>query len=89
MPWRKVVIRYADAKARNDAGNALIEKFGTLYRNTGVPGDVEVFHKSYHEKHVFYFSQNASEMAPELLSEFHSRPSADKPDLSSFRKIPL
>lgn len=87
MPWHRVIIRYVDEKARNDAGNALVEKFGTVYRTSGVPRDVEVFHKRYNEKHIFYFSPNASEIACELLSEFHSEPCADKPDLPGFHKL--
>lgn len=88
MPWHRVIISYVDpTTAGNLAGTALMEKFGTVYRKSGVPPDVEVFHRSYDGNHVYYFSPKASEIAHDLLSSISSEPCADKPDLSGFCKL--
>jgi hypothetical protein len=89
MPWHRVVISYLDQTARNTAGNALIEKFGALYRKSGAPSDVEVFKRSYDEAHVFYFSPKAAEIGRDLLSAFSSQPCAEEPDRVDFCKIVL
>jgi hypothetical protein len=92
MPWYRVIISYVDPLAGNLAGTELIEKFDAVYRKSGVPPSVEVFHRSDDGNHVYYLSPKASEIAHDLLSNllsehFSSEPCADKPDLSGFCKI--
>jgi hypothetical protein len=90
MPWHRVVISYIDSTtAGNLAGTELIEKFGTVYRKSGIPRDVEVFHRSDDGNHIYYFSPKASEIAHDLLSDFSSEPCTDIPDLLGFCELPV
>jgi hypothetical protein len=89
MPWHRVVISYFDQAARNTAGNALIDKFGALYRQSGTPPDVEIFKRRYDDTDVFYFSPKGAEIGHDLLSKYSSQPCTEKPPLSDFSNVPL
>jgi hypothetical protein len=80
---------YVDSTAGEIAGNALINKFDTVFRNSGLPSDAEVFRGGNDENRVIYFSPKASDIARDLISKFSSQPCAEKPDLSGFSKIKL
>lgn len=94
MLWDRVVISYVDAAAGSHAAAAFIEKLSTVYKTSGVPKGVEVFHKNENGEHIYYLSPNASKIAQTLLSDLSSehfvrQPCQNKPNLSGFCAISL
>jgi hypothetical protein len=88
MAWHQVFIRNNDV-ADVSAG-ALMNKFHGAYIAAGVPAGVTVFHgKTSQGDHVYYFSPQASLVAPELLAKFEATACASDPDVSNCRKVNL
>ncbi len=87
MPWHRVEIPESDVAA--DSATALMENFAIPYRgalSSGEPADVSVHYRAA-GGHVYYFSPEASKLAPELLRQFNATACAEEPDLSDFEEI--
>ncbi len=88
MPWYRVEIPESDVAA--NSATALMVKFGKAYRDalssSPAPTDVSVHHRA-EDGHVYYFSPEASKLAPELLREFDATACVEEPDLSDYEEI--
>ena len=89
MFWHRVVLNYVDSNARTDAANALINQFETMFRNSGLPSDAEIFRGGNDNTIIYYFSPEASNIGRDLLSRFSAQPCSDRPDLVGFSKIQI
>ncbi len=85
MPWYRIEI------PESESAIALMNAFEGAYiveLSSEPPTDVSVHHRETAEGgHVYYFSPEASKIAPELLRQFSATACAEEPDLSDFVEI--
>jgi DNA-binding XRE family transcriptional regulator len=86
--WHRVVIDSGEDIRDMEVRN-LMNKFAGEFIKSGIPGNVEVFHLTEPDRHVYYFSPEASRIAAELLASFNATACSGRPDTTSARKVKL
>jgi transcriptional regulator with XRE-family HTH domain len=88
-PWYRVSIDCGE-DIRAASISRLMDKFVSLFIDSGLPNDVQVFHGTTEKPaDVFYFSTKAATIAKNLLSTFGAIPCAATPNTGSMKKIRL
>jgi transcriptional regulator with XRE-family HTH domain len=85
--WHVVTIASGE-DIRDIEARALINKFASVFIQSGIPPNVEVYRRDREEGgHIFYFSPMAAMIAKELLAEFKASACAEKPELNGARRV--
>jgi hypothetical protein len=88
MPWHMVVIpNVGDAM---EFGHDFFSEFLALYKVAGRPADLAVYHRRNDAgDHLYYFSPDASALAPDLLQTYNATICAEPPLVEDLRRVPL
>jgi transcriptional regulator with XRE-family HTH domain len=84
--WYFVILDRAE-DVRDMEARALMNEFATAFIRSGIPPNVEAYHRIRDDgAHIYYFSPAAAEMAKDILAKFRAAPCPTAPNLDGARK---